>query len=149
MYGMVLPRFVTAALQGEPLQVYGDGNQTRCFCHVADVVDALVRLIAHPRRGGQVFNLGSDEEISINDLAKRVIELGRVVEPDRAHSLRAGVRPEVRRHAPPGAGPVADPQAAIGFARQELDEIVRSVIEDTPAPKRGQGSVHLGEAPAI
>ena len=73
MYGMVLPRFAAAALGNRPLQVYGDGRQTRCFCHVADVADAMVRLMATPSAAGQVFNLGSDEEISINDLAKRVI----------------------------------------------------------------------------
>src|SRR3954466_7983697 len=63
MYGMVLPRFVAAALAGKPLQVYGSGEQTRCFCHVADVVDAMVRLTrepAGPACVGQVYNLGSD-----------------------------------------------------------------------------------------
>ena len=75
MYGMVLPRFVTAALAGKPLQIYGDGKQTRCFCHVADVVTAMLQLMGTPKSVGQVFNLGSDEEISILDLARRVIEL--------------------------------------------------------------------------
>jgi UDP-glucose 4-epimerase len=75
MYGMVLPRFVSAALKGEPLNVYGDGKQTRCFCHVIDVVDAIVRLFDSPAAVGQVFNLGSDEEVSMNDLAERVIGL--------------------------------------------------------------------------
>jgi UDP-glucose 4-epimerase len=75
MYGMVLPRFVEAALANKPLQVYGDGTQTRCFCHVSDVVDALIKLSATPSAVGQVFNLGSDEEISINDLARKVIAL--------------------------------------------------------------------------
>src|SRR5688572_10240264 len=74
-YGMVLPRFVEAALANKPLQVYGDGNQTRCFCHVADVVDALVHVLDKPSLAGQVFNLGSDEEVSINDLAQRVIRI--------------------------------------------------------------------------
>src|ERR1700722_11616630 len=73
MYGMVLPRFVAAAKSNQPLEVYGAGRQTRCFCHLLDVIDALAALIANPRSIGQVFNLGSDEEISINDLAKRVI----------------------------------------------------------------------------
>src|SRR5687768_10683460 len=73
MYGMVLPRFVAAALRGEPLQVYGDGNQSRCFCHVSDVVDALIKLQGTPGAAGEVFNLGSDEEVSINELAQRVI----------------------------------------------------------------------------
>ncbi len=75
MYGMVLPRFVAAALKNAPLQVYGDGNQTRCFCHVNDVVDAIIRLVDRPAAVGQVFNLGSDQEVSINDLARRVISI--------------------------------------------------------------------------
>jgi UDP-glucose 4-epimerase len=75
MYGMVLPRFVEAALAGKPIQVYGDGSQTRCFCHVSDVVDALVKLAGAPKAVGQVFNVGSDEEVSINELARRVIGL--------------------------------------------------------------------------
>jgi UDP-glucose 4-epimerase len=75
MYGMVLPRFVEAALKGEPLQVYGDGTQTRCFCHVADVAAAIATLIETPAARGDVFNLGSDEEVSMNDLAARVVEL--------------------------------------------------------------------------
>jgi UDP-glucose 4-epimerase len=73
MYGMVLPRFVAAAIKNAPLQVYGDGKQTRCFCHVTDIVTALAALTEKPQAVGQVFNLGSDEEISIADLAKRVI----------------------------------------------------------------------------
>jgi len=75
MYGMVLPRFVEAALNGDPLHVYGDGKQSRCFCHVADVVDALIRLMNTPPARGGVFNLGSDEEITIEALAAKVIEM--------------------------------------------------------------------------
>lgn len=71
-YGMVLPRFIAAALRGEPLLVYGDGQQTRCFCHVADTVEALVRLQNCPAARGQIFNVGSTEEISILDLATKV-----------------------------------------------------------------------------
>jgi len=74
MYGMVMPRFIEAALKGEPLMVNGDGNQTRCFCHVSDVVDALVKLTSTPSAVGRVFNLGGHEEISINDLAKLVLK---------------------------------------------------------------------------
>jgi UDP-glucose 4-epimerase len=73
MYGMVLPRFVTAALKNAPLLVYGDGRQTRCFCHVSDVIDACVGLMEKPAAMGQVFNLGNDGEISIMELARRVI----------------------------------------------------------------------------
>ncbi len=74
-YGMVLPRFVQQALKDEPLTVYGDGSQTRCFCHVKDVVDGLMRLMELPAARGQVFNIGNNEEVSIRDLAERVIRL--------------------------------------------------------------------------
>jgi UDP-glucose 4-epimerase len=73
-YGMVMPRFVEAALKGQPLMVHGDGTQTRCFSHVSDVIDALVGLMNHPAAAGQVFNVGSQEEISILDLARRVVQ---------------------------------------------------------------------------
>lgn len=74
-YGMVVPRFVRQALQGEPLTVYGDGTQTRCFCHVTDVCGALMKLVDDPNAVGQVFNIGNPHEVSVLDLAKRVIEL--------------------------------------------------------------------------
>ena len=74
-YGMVLPRFVEAALRNEPLIVFGNGDQTRCFCHVNDTIEALVRLQNTPAAIGEVINIGSTEEISIADLARRVITL--------------------------------------------------------------------------
>lgn len=74
-YGMVLPRFVQWALKDEPVCVYGDGQQCRCFCHVDDVIGALTALMLTPQSNGQLFNIGSDEEISIEGLADRVIEL--------------------------------------------------------------------------
>ncbi len=74
-YGMVLPRFVEAALKNHPLRVFGDGLQSRCFCDVRDVVDALPRLILCPEAYGRVMNIGSDQSISILDLAERVIEV--------------------------------------------------------------------------
>jgi UDP-glucose 4-epimerase len=73
-YGMVLPRFIAAARSGQPLRVYGDGQQTRCFCYVSDTVEALVRLQGCAAARGQVFNVGSTEEISMRDLADKVIE---------------------------------------------------------------------------
>jgi len=72
-YGMVLPRFIAAAKRGEPLLVHGDGLQSRCFCYVKDTVEALVRLQNSTAARGQVFNIGSTEEITILDLAKLVI----------------------------------------------------------------------------
>jgi UDP-glucose 4-epimerase len=71
-YGMVVPRFVQAALRDEPIPVHGDGKQTRCFCHVTDVVRALVALPNQPRAVGQVYNIGSTEEVSVLELAQRV-----------------------------------------------------------------------------
>jgi UDP-glucose 4-epimerase len=74
-YGMVIPRFVTQALAGEPLTVYGDGTARRCFTHVSDVVRALAALIETEAAVGEVFNIGNDEEINILDLAHRIREL--------------------------------------------------------------------------
>ncbi len=73
-YGMVIPRFVKAALAGEPIRVFGDGQQSRCFCNVSDAVRGIVALTKHDEAIGQVFNIGSREEITIMDLAKRVKE---------------------------------------------------------------------------
>jgi len=74
-YGMVVPRFVRQALKEEPLTVYGDGSQSRCFSDVADVTRAIAQLAEEPRAVGQVFNVGSTEEVTIRDLAQRVIDL--------------------------------------------------------------------------
>lgn len=74
-YGMVLPRFIAAAKKGEPLRVYGDGKQTRCFCYVQDTVEALVRLQNSTGARNSVFNIGNPEEVSILELAKLVIEI--------------------------------------------------------------------------
>jgi UDP-glucose 4-epimerase len=74
-YGMVLPRLIGQALRGEPLTVYGDGTQTRCFSYVGDVVQAITRLAVHPDAIGIAVNLGGKQEISINDLAARVIHV--------------------------------------------------------------------------
>ncbi len=71
-YGMVIPRFVKSALQGKPIEVYGNGNQQRCFGHVYDVVRAIEGLAFYPQAGGNIFNIGSTEEISILELAQTV-----------------------------------------------------------------------------
>ena len=73
-YGMVVPRFVQAALNNEPISIYGTGEQTRCFGHVLDAVDAVIRIAFAENTIGKVINIGNDFEISINDLAKKVIE---------------------------------------------------------------------------
>lgn len=74
-YGMVIPRFVEQAFQGKPLTIYGDGSQSRCFLHVGDAVEAILALAACPQAVGQVFNIGSTDEISITDLAKKILAL--------------------------------------------------------------------------
>jgi UDP-glucose 4-epimerase len=72
-YGMVIPRFIRQALAGAPLTIFGDGTQRRCFCHVSDVVRALLLLIEHPEAVGEAFNIGAVEEISVRELAERII----------------------------------------------------------------------------
>ncbi len=76
-YGMVIPTFVKQALAGRPITIYGDGSQTRCFGYVGDVVGALMKLMEHKEAVGQVFNIGSNQEISILALAQRIKELTR------------------------------------------------------------------------
>ena len=72
-YGMVVPRFVKSAISNEPITIYGDGRQTRCFAHVYDVVDAVIALAFAKNTVGKVINIGNDFEISINDLAQKII----------------------------------------------------------------------------
>jgi UDP-glucose 4-epimerase len=74
-YGMVVPRFVEKALNGHPLNIYGDGMQTRVFCHVLDVIDAILKIIRTDKSIGEVYNLGGVGEISINELAQKVIQI--------------------------------------------------------------------------
>jgi len=126
-YGMVLPRFVEAAQAGEPLRVFGNGQQSRCFCHVDDTVEALLRLAKCDRAPGGVFNIGSTEEVSILALAKRVIELTgsqseiELVPYDEAYD--AGFEDMQRRK------PIVDKLEQFTSFRPStpLDDIIRSV----------------------
>jgi len=74
-YGMVVPRFVQRALRNEPVLIYGTGKQTRCFCYVADLVEAIISLMNCKQAEGKVYNIGSNEEIAIEDLADKIIEM--------------------------------------------------------------------------
>ena len=128
-YGMVIPTFVKQALAGRPITVYGDGSQTRCFGYVGDVVTALVKLMDHPDSIGQVFNIGSDEEISILELAQRIKALTKssseivFVPYDKAYE--EGFEDMPRRI--PDTTKVKD---LVGFRHEkDLDGILRSVIE--------------------
>ncbi len=100
-YGMVIPRFVHQGLAGEPLTVFGDGEQTRCFGHVSDVVGALIALMAHPKARGEVFNVGNDEEVTILALAQRVRALTGNKSPIRlvpySEAYTAGFEDMIRR----------------------------------------------------
>ena len=75
LYGMVVPRFVGRALKNEPLQIYGTGQQRRCFCYVGDLIDAVINLMNCPQAAGRVYNIGSTEEITIEALADKIIEM--------------------------------------------------------------------------
>jgi UDP-glucose 4-epimerase len=128
-YGMVMPRFIQAALRGEPLQVNGDGKQTRCFCHVDDVVDALLLLIETPAGIGQVFNLGGDEEIAINDLAQRIVQIvgsrSRIEHVSYQQAYGHEFQDMARR-----VPQLQKIRSVIGFQpRQNLDQIIRSLID--------------------
>lgn len=74
-YGMVVPRFISAAIKNEPITIYGTGEQTRCFGHVLDVIDAVISVAFSDKTIGKVINIGNDKEISMNDLAKKIIKL--------------------------------------------------------------------------
>ena len=123
--GMVLPRLVEAALAGRPLQVHGDGRQTRSFCHVLDAVETLVRLLRERDAVGRVFNVGNDREISIDGLAQLVIErTGSSSEIVHVPYPAAIVGSDVRRRVPD----LARLESCIGFRpRRSVGEIVEHV----------------------
>ncbi|MFC1764469.1 GDP-mannose 4,6-dehydratase [Planctomycetota bacterium] len=128
-YGMVVPRFVRWALNNEPLQIYGDGQQARCFCFVGDVVKALLALMNSDSAFGKVFNIGSQQEITIEGLADRVLELTKsksekvFVSYEKAYS-----RPieDMLRRVPD----TSRVKEAVGWTPEtSLDEILTRVIE--------------------
>jgi|Tabmets5t2r1_1033131.scaffolds.fasta_scaffold01481_3 UDP-glucose 4-epimerase len=148
-YGMVIPRFVDQALRQEPLTVFGDGRQTRSFCHVRDAAEGLIALVVQPAAYGQVFNIGRPEEVSIQQLAERVIALSgstsqiRYVPYDEAYG--DGFEDTVRR-----VPDVSRARALTGFApKRSLDDIIQSVIEDRLTDGSEQGSPRRAEAERV
>ncbi len=139
-YGMVIPRFVQQALAGEPLTVFGDGRQTRCFGHVADIVDALAQLPFRPEARGNVFNIGNDEEISILELAQRVRARAGGESPIRQipynEAYTAGFEDMSRR-----VPDLSRIRALIGYQpRKTLDDILDDVIAEQRALPPGATS---------
>lgn len=129
-YGMVIPRFVDQALRHEPLTVFGDGRQTRSFCHVRDAAEGLIALVDEPTAYGQAVNIGRSEEVSIRQLADRVIALSgsrsqiRYVPYDQAYG--DGFEDTMRR-----VPDISRARDLIGFdPRRGLDDVIRSVIDD-------------------
>jgi len=136
-YGMVLPRFVDAALQNKPLKVFGEGTQSRCFCDVRDVVGVLPELLSHSNCFGRVFNVGSDHPISINELAQTVIAtLGsksKVEHTPYSEAYPAGFE-DLRRRRPD----LSRLREAVGFeARVPLEQ----TIQDLARTLRAQAGV--------
>jgi UDP-glucose 4-epimerase len=135
-YGMVVPRLVGQALAEEPLTVYGDGHQSRCFCHVADVVQALFGLMTEESAYGNVYNVGATSEISIIDLAKRVIDLTgsrsgiSMIPYDEAYG--EGFEDMYRR-----VPDIAKVQALIGWSPlRVLDDIIGDVVTHQQGAQR-------------
>jgi UDP-glucose 4-epimerase len=127
-YGMVLPRFVSQALAGDDLTVYGDGTQSRCFLHVNDTVRALLALLETPSAIGDVFNVGSTEEIAILELAERFIARTKSSSGVRFVSLEEAYEPgfeEVSHRCPE----TARLQSRTGWARRHtIDDAIDDVI---------------------
>jgi nucleoside-diphosphate-sugar epimerase len=146
-YGMVLPTFVTQALAGRPITVFGDGSQSRCFVDVSDVVGALLGLMDHPAAVGQVYNVGATEEVTMAELAWRVKTL--------AHSASEIVFVPYDRAYEPGfedmprrVPDTTKVSALLGFhPRRDLDEIVKTVIAyyaNQPSPASARRPLTAG-----
>jgi UDP-glucose 4-epimerase len=128
-YGMVIPTFVKQALAGRPITVYGDGKQRRCFGYVGDVVDALIKLMERPEAVGQVFNIGSNSEITILELAEKVKKLTRseseIVFVPYDEAYEEGFEDMPRR-----IPDISKVKELVGFEpRMSLDGILQSVID--------------------
>ncbi|MDA3645355.1 NAD-dependent epimerase/dehydratase family protein [Saccharopolyspora indica] len=129
-YGMVIPRLVGQALQGRPLTIFGTGEQIRCFCHVADVVPALIRLVRLDRAQGMAVNLGSTEQVSIEDLAARILAMtgsaSGTIHVPYEEAYGPGYE-DMQRRVPD----CSRARELIGFRpRRSLADIVRAVIDE-------------------
>lgn len=126
---MVVPTFIKQALTGRPITIHGDGGQSRCFTDVSDVVGALIGLMEHPGAVGEVFNVGSSEEVSIQGLAERVKRLtgssSEIVHIPYEQAYGEGFEDMPRR-----VPDISKIHSYIGYRpRKSLDEILRGVID--------------------
>jgi UDP-glucose 4-epimerase len=129
-YGMVIPRFVSAALAGRPIEIHGDGTQTRCFCHVQDTIRGLTGLMDGPS-SGEIFNVGSTERVTIGELAQRVLELtgsgSEIVYVPYDQVYGQGI--EDMLHRQPAIGKIT---GAVGWEpERSLDQILADVVQHT------------------
>lgn len=128
-YGMVLPNFVRQALLHQPVRVYGSGEQSRCFGHVSDIIQGLLLLLDNNRTVGEIFNLGNTEEISINDLARKVIgacdSRSEIVHVPYSEAYGPGFEDMFRR-----VPDISKAREWLGYEpRVNLDAIIQSVVE--------------------
>jgi len=128
-YGMVIPNFVQQALTGQDITVYGDGTQTRCFTHVSDVIEALIAVAEHPQAVGEVYNIGSDHEISMLELAERIKGItgsaSNIVFVPYDQAYEAGFEDMMRR-----VPDIAKIRALTGYdPKVKLDAMLTSIID--------------------
>lgn len=129
-YGMVVPRFIKQALLNQDITVYGDGDQSRCFTYVTDVVYVIAELLTNEKAVGEIFNIGGNQEITINDLAKRVIEFtgskSKIIHISYEEAYESGFE-DMRKRVPD----VTKIRETIGSApKVELDEMLHNIIQD-------------------
>ena len=127
-YGMVVPRFVSAALKNEPLSVYGSGDQIRCFCHVRDAVSAVLLVMDSDKAIGEVFNVGNNEQISIMELARKVIEITGSKSSIKKISYEAAYPvgfEDMRRRVPD----ISKMKRVLGWSPEiNLDQIIKDIV---------------------
>ena len=127
-YGMVVPRFVTASLKNDPITVYGTGEQIRCFCHVDDAVNALLIVMASEKAIGQVFNVGNNQQISIEGLAQKIIEItgskSKIVKVPYSQAYPEGFE-DMQRRVPD----ISKIRNVLGWSPQKgLDQIIKDIV---------------------
>ncbi|MFQ5706549.1 MAG: GDP-mannose 4,6-dehydratase [bacterium] len=142
-YGMVVPRFIGQALRKEPITVYGDGSQSRCFSYVSDVVQALINLMETPEAVGQIFNIGSQEEVTILELANRVKKItgskSEIVHIPYEEAYESGFE-DMKRRVPS----IAKIKKLIGWQPSvSLDEMLLAIAEHLGLKKNSRNSLAL------